>query len=174
MLRWLQESKLGKEESSQDNNHGIAYDELCLALALFVDNKEISNSILINFPEKRLEKQIHSDGSLRGERKRTKSYYYSVYNLTHIVDICIMAHNNGIHLLKEISTLINRCVEYLYSFVNHQDSYPYKEIGDWKPIENSLLIEIDRLKSLAKLENVNLKISIPEVSYFGASINYTK
>lgn len=174
MLQWLRTSRLGTNESKQPNNHSTAYDVLCLALASFCGNECVSDTIISEYAEKRLYTQINEQGVLIGETWRTRSYMYSIQNLSHIVDFCIMTQNLKMPILESNFEIINRCATYLSSFIENQNAYPYKEIGNWSTLEEELKIEIDRLNRLMTASRLSNNRSPYKVNYFNASAKYSK
>lgn len=100
---WMQTSEQGQEESRQANNHSTAYDAQMIAFALYGDRKDIAAKIARDVPIKRIFTQIAPDGSQEHELRRTLSYGYSQYNLTHLLDIMQMAKNAGIDMGETVS-----------------------------------------------------------------------
>ncbi len=93
LLDWLLTSEQGREEASMANNHSIAYDSqaIAIAIAMYVGRKDVARDIINKIPGERIFKQIAPDGTQPLEMNRTLSYHYSQYNLTHLIDIFLMA-----------------------------------------------------------------------------------
>lgn len=98
MLQWMLTSAQGVEEGRQKNNHAVAYDAQAIALALYSGKPDVARRIISDFPSKRIFTQIDPDGKQPHEMQRTLSYHYSQYNLTHFIDIFIMAHKLGMSI----------------------------------------------------------------------------
>jgi len=147
---WLTTADLGIRESKQKNNHSIAYDVLLLDISLFTDNQQRADSIVSKFKDKRLSTLIMEDGSQPGEQRRTRSYYYSYYNLIHVVDFCKMLQSLNVNYYAENKTNIDQAFKYLLSFSENREQYPYKEIGNWENIVTGLKVECGRLNQLAE------------------------
>lgn len=147
---WLTTDDLGIRESKQKNNHATAYDVLLLDISLFTNNQQRADSITSKFKSKRLATLIMEDGSQPGEQHRTRSYYYSYYNLTHIVDFCKILQSIGTNYYAENKTRIDQAFKYLLSFSENRKQYPYKEIGNWENIVKGLKMECCRLNQLAE------------------------
>lgn len=147
---WLTTDDLGIRESKQKNNHATAYDVLLLDISLFTSNQQRVNYIVSKFKSKRLSTLIMEDGSQPGEQRRTRSYYYSYYNLIHIVDFCKILQSVGVNYYAEHKTYIDQAFKYLLSFSENREQYPYKEIGNWENIVKGLKMECGRLNQLAK------------------------
>lgn len=146
--RWLATSPNGLKESRGKNNHAIAYDLQLLAVSLFIEDKATAKRITDNFSEMRLEAQIKRDGSQPQELKRTSAFHYSVYNLEHIVDFCIIQESLGEHYYLKRREKINAAFKYLWQFVGHKESFQYKELKDWRKMENYLRAQTARLGRL--------------------------
>src|SRR5579862_9442634 len=97
-LDWLQTSKIGMGEENATNNHGTFYDTQAAAIAVFVGKTELAREIITEAREKRIAKQIEPDGKMPRELQRTKSFGYSVFNLTALIDLSSIAQNLGIDL----------------------------------------------------------------------------
>lgn len=174
MLLWLQTSELGIKEGKQPNNHGMAYDVLCLALASFSKDKVACESIIAQYGEKRLNAQIDEQGVLTGETRRTRAYMYSIINFSRIVDFCIMSRNIGTSVYESNSIKILKCAKYLSSFIGHKEKFPYKEMGNWSYFDNELKLELDRLYRFSLTTKNPLSQSQYKVNYMSSSAKYAK
>ena len=145
---WCDTSSLGRKEKAAQNNHGIALDVTMLNMALFANYKECVDKICKDFLDERLKKQISSDGSMPKEAVRATSYNYHIYNLTHIIDYCIIMESLNKHFYRKNRKIIDRAIDYLLRYVGKQEYWPYKEISNWSKHENELLFQICRLNRL--------------------------
>src|SRR6185369_9018188 len=57
-LRWMQESKNGKEEAAAKNNHGTYYDVQVVSFALFVGQDSLARTIVETAKQKRIALQV--------------------------------------------------------------------------------------------------------------------
>lgn len=96
---WLTTSPQALEESRQANNHSTAYDELLGAVALYSADRELAEKVIGGVGPRRVSNQIMPDGTQPHELWRTLAFGYSQYNLTHLIDILMMAHNARVNLL---------------------------------------------------------------------------
>ena len=93
-LDWMQTSKNGIDEMDTKNNHGAWYDVQRLSMALFIDNKELAQKIVISAAE-RLDKQMDNDGKFPKEMERTISLHYTVFVMEAFFTIAQMAEKTG-------------------------------------------------------------------------------
>lgn len=141
-LNWLTTSEMGLEEKDTKNNHSIAYDALCIRIALFVNNLDLANTILSEFPQKRLYPQIEPDGSQPQELRRTLALHYTLYNLDHMLDICQMSGKQGKTLYftqSEDGRSIGKAIDFIAYYTGKpQSEFPYQQIHSWEPEQNGL------------------------------------
>ncbi|MBP0904420.1 alginate lyase family protein [Mariniflexile gromovii] len=88
-LTWLTDSELGITENNQDNNHASWYKYQVAALALHLGNHSLAKAT-VEAGQESLDKQLDFEGKQIHELERTRSFFYSCYNLealTHIASI---------------------------------------------------------------------------------------
>lgn len=127
LLKWLLTHPQAIEESYQKNNHATAYDVQVAAYALYTGNKKVFNDIVDNFPKRRIATQIMPDGKQPYELRRTLAFGYSLYNLTHIIDLMLMIKHQGVDFRQY-------CVSGEHSFFKAMDflaPYMGKSVSDW-------------------------------------------
>lgn len=150
---WLLTSESGKGEYAAKNNHGIAYDVQTVVYARFAGRDEVARELIETFAERRLERQIEADGKQPRELARTTAFGYSTYNLTHMLDMCVAARTMGIDLYDAADGAIDRAIGYLIPFLGNQEQFPYKQIKDWRGVEQNFaqqLLRASRLKENAE------------------------
>lgn len=135
---WMMESDLGQQEAKATNNHGSTYDITLFVLCQYTGQDDVCDEIVDNFAERRINPQILPDGKQPEELKRTKAYNYSVYNLQHMVDFCIILRNLGNDYINGEGQRIKTAIDYLDQFVGHREDFPYQEIGDWEQQERNV------------------------------------
>lgn len=135
---WMQTSEIGLQEARATNNHGAAYDITLFVLCKYIGDEKKCEDIVANFAERRINPQIQPDGSQPEELRRTKAFNYSVYNLQHLVDFCIIQRNLGNDYINGDGSRIKAAIEYLDQFVGHRERFPYQEIGDWEAQERNV------------------------------------
>ncbi len=151
-LNWMLSSEIGQEENDAKNNHGTAFDIQLLRYALFVGNEKLAKDIIAEFPSKRLYSQIEPNGAQPLELARTTALGYSVFNLTHFLDICQMAQSLNIDLYNSSSNdgrSIRKAIEFLLPFMDKpQSEFPYQQIKDWDNVQNNLRWQLYRADKL--------------------------
>ena len=147
-LNWMLTSEIGNEERSAKNNHGTAYDVQVARYALFVGEKELAKNIIDEFPAKRLFKQIEPDGSQPLELARTTAFGYSVFNLTHFIDMSSIAKSLNIDIFNAVSPdgrSITKAIEFLLPYLGKpQSDFPYQQIRDWEKVQTEFCWALKR------------------------------
>lgn len=136
---WMLESETGRQQNLLDNNLGVARDVVLCAIALYAGDRETAETLAVDFGSKRLEVQIMPDGTQPKELTRTRAFFYSTYNLQHILDFCVMLQRAGLgNYNANHRECISSAMNYLKQFSGHQDAWPHQEIGDWQGTERLL------------------------------------
>ena len=142
-LEWMLTSEIAQQEFNAKNNHGTAYDVQVTRYALFVGKDEIAKRFITEFPERRIFTQVEPDGSQPLELARTTALGYSIFNITHFLDMCCIAKSLNIDLFNSTSTdgrNISKAIHYLSNFAGKSESeFPYKQIKDWDSKQKELI-----------------------------------
>lgn len=135
LLDWMLTSPQGKEEAACENNHGTAYDAQIVAFALYAGRSKVAREVLHALPAKRIFRQIESDGRQLHELTRTLAFHYSQYNLTHFIDLLLMADKAGVDLKHAVSAdgrSVYKGMDFLAQYAGKDVSaWPYKQIHGW-------------------------------------------
>jgi hypothetical protein len=154
-LDWLLTSDIAIDERDAKNNHGLAYDVQAARVALFAGRRDVAEKIVAGFPAKRLFAQIEPDGRQPLELARTNALGYSVFNLTHMLDMCYLARALGTDLWKASSPDgrgIAKAIDYLARFAGKKaDAFPYQQLKNWDKTQEDLLFEMFRADKLCNL-----------------------
>jgi len=170
-LSWLQNSEIGKKERKEQGNIPLSTDVLMVYLAKFCGDKALEDEIVNSFASYRLSEQIKEDGSQPIELTRANAYTYSVYNLTHIVDFCIMMESSGTKYYKKNRKIINSAFGYLYKYVGRTKEFPYSQLS-WTNDERSLMTQMLRLKRLRPKKNRAFSFSTLEPIDYYSKLEY--
>lgn len=135
LLDWMLVSPQGKEEAACENNHSTAYDAQIVAFALYAGRDKVAREVLQTLPEKRIFRQIEPDGRQPHELTRTLAFHYSQYNLTHFIDLLLMAEKAGVDLKHAASSdgrTIYKGMDFLAQYAGKDVSaWPYRQIHGW-------------------------------------------
>lgn len=145
---WMLTSEQGIEEGNATNNHGVAYDAQIIAYSLFCGDKERAAKLIESIPEKRIFKQVEPDGRMPRELRRTLGFHYSQYNLTHFIDIMLMAKKIGKHIDNAESSdgrNFYKAMDFLASYMGKEvEQWPYKQISGWKESQQNFCRDLYR------------------------------
>ena len=134
-LFWLIESDLGKKEAAMENNHGTWYDVQVAYFALYVGEIEIAKNILEKFPEKRIARQIESDGRQPLELERTRSFNYSVMNLEGFFIAAQLGEKIGLDIWNfstDAGRSIRDALDFLIPYATQQKKWKHQQITNWE------------------------------------------
>jgi hypothetical protein len=135
-LRWMLESKHGRDERAAKNNHGTYYDVQVASYALFLGKREFAKRVVEEARAKRIAAQIEPDGKQPLELARTRAWSYSVGNLDGLVTLAELGERLGVDLWNyktQDGRGIRRALEYLYPFAVGEQEWPHQQLGEWPP-----------------------------------------
>ena len=126
-FEWLTSSELALQEAASKNNHGSYYDLQALYFALYAGKKAQAQQIAQNFYQKRVLKQIQTDGSMPEEMTRTRPLFYSIYNLNALFLVAHLAEKVGEDLWKtnDPSSRLRTALDYLVPYTDPDKSWPH-------------------------------------------------
>lgn len=135
LVDWLQDSRVGKDERAAKNNHGVAYDVQLARYALFAGKEEVTRQVVNEFAEKRIFKQIEPDGKQPYELVRTIAFSYTIFNISHMLDMCQIAKKIGVDLFQAESQdgrSIEKAIDFFIPYMGKtREEWPYKQIKEW-------------------------------------------
>jgi hypothetical protein len=158
-LRWMLESKNGRDEAAAKNNHGTYYDVQVVSFALFLGKKDLARSVLETAKSKRIAVQIEPDGRQPLELERTRAWGYSVGNLDGLMQLAQLAETLGIdlwHYETRDGRSIRKALDFLTAFAFGEKKWPYQQLGEWPP--QQLFPLIRRASSHYDLHSLSTKL----------------
>lgn len=88
-LNWLTKSELGIKGSKQENNHGPWYKFQVASLVLYLGDNSLAKTT-IELAQKSLDEMLNSEGGQTHELARSRSYFYSCFNLQALTNIAVL------------------------------------------------------------------------------------
>jgi len=128
---WITNHQYGIDESDAENNHGTWYDVQTCAIAIFLSKEDYAKKILEEGRHKRIDVQIESDGKQPLELARTKSWSYSLMNLSAFMHLAVLGEFIGVDLWNYQSPSggsIRKALDYLLPYSLNHDNWEYKQI----------------------------------------------
>ena len=148
-LDWILTSEQGRQESQMANNHSTAYDAQAIAIALYTGRHDVARRIIGEVPAKRTFTQIEPDGMQPHEMWRTLSFGYSQYNLTHFIDIFMMARKAGMKIddaTDPDGRNFYKALDLMASYLGRPaDTWPGKQISGWDEKQQPLARDLWRV-----------------------------
>jgi hypothetical protein len=133
-LHWLTRSDNGLDEKRAGNNHTSWWTAQVAAVSSFVENRAEMQAAFNYYRDHVFPTQIRADGSAPREESRTRSLWYSAFNLEAFVTVCRIAQVQGVDLWSvraksgaTISTVIN----YLAPYLSDPRKWPKEQISDF-------------------------------------------
>ena len=126
---WMTTSKNGTDERDARNNHGTCWVMQVSAFADLIGDKTLLEYCRDRFKTVLVPNQIAVDGSFPEEKRRTKPYGYSLFNLDAMTTVCQILSKPNDNLWK-FETRDGRgvapAVAYLYPYIKDKKSWPLK------------------------------------------------
>lgn len=177
LLDWILTSEQGREEARQANNHSTAYDAQAIAIAMYVGRNDVARQIIEDVPAKRIFTQINPDGQQPHEMWRTLSYGYSQYNLTHLIDIFLMARKLGVRIDNATDAEgrnFYKALDYLASFLGKDKSeWPAKQISGWEEKQQAVARDLWRVYAFIDSTRTDYRDAYQAHRVFDPSADFT-
>ena len=130
-LDWLLSHENGIAERNAHNNHGSWMDAQLVRYALFCGDPDLALDILRDVPRRRIDAQIAPNGAQPFELERTRSFGYSIFNLTALVTLARLGAPLGVDLWNYTSPSggsIRKAADFLRPYVDAAVEWPFAEI----------------------------------------------
>ena len=96
---------------------------------------KVAQEVINAIPQRRIFTQIEPDGRQPHELRRTLAFGYSQFNLSHFIDIFLMAQKIGISIDNATSTdgrNFYKAMDFLAPYVGKDvKDWPYQQISEW-------------------------------------------
>jgi hypothetical protein len=137
-LHWLRTSRLGRSELTSYNNHGTWYDVQVVTYSLFTGDDDQARRFLEG-EKRRIDLQFFPDGEMPFEQHRTRSYWYSLFNLNAMTQLADLAPRVGVDLWNyraHDGSSLRAAYAYLIPFAVGEQKWIHQEIGGFsaKPL----------------------------------------
>ena len=130
-INWMMTSRNGREEQRQGNNHSTWWAVQMAGFAGFTGQSAIQDSIWRYSISYLLENQIAVDGSFPLEEARTRSYDYSLFNMTAFTMLFRMASLSGTDLWQQVNSNgagLQKSLRYMLPYVKDPDTWSKEQI----------------------------------------------
>jgi hypothetical protein len=135
-LKWMLESKNGRDEAASKNNHGTFYDVQVVSYALFTGNQGLAVRVLQEAKQKRIAVQVEPDGRQPLELERTRSWSYSIMNLEGLMQLALLGRQAGVDLWNFQSSDgrgIRKALDFLVPVALGERKWSDQQLGELQP-----------------------------------------
>lgn len=157
-FEWLTTNEMALEEAASKNNHGSFYDVQVMYFSLYSGNREAATQLARNFVQRRIFSQIKPDGSMPEEMARTRSLFYSIYNLHAMFLVAHLAKKVDVDVWKadDEESRLRIGLDYLVPYTNPKKPWPHPTIREADRIE---MLPILQMADRAYLDRNYLKVA---------------
>lgn len=134
-LTWLVESPYGRDEAQNGNNHETWYDVQVASLAIYTGRTDLARRT-IERARGRIARQIQPDGRQPRELERTRSWDYSVFNLTAFFNLAAIGERLGVDLWRYRTPdgrSLRQALDFMVPFAAGGRRWPEAQITTWRP-----------------------------------------
>jgi hypothetical protein len=146
-LDWLEESRLGRDESTRGNNQETWYDVQVAALAIYTGQDEVARATLRR-AQVDIGDEFERDGRQPRELERARSWDYSIFDLTAFLQLAALGERVGVDLWNYQAPnggSLRKGVDFLVPFATGEKSWPFKQIT---PLRRSALHPVLRMAAV--------------------------
>ncbi len=133
-LRWLTTSQNALEEKVSGNNHASWWTAQTAAVATFVGDKLTEEMAFKYYRERIFPRQVLANGSAPREEARTRSLWYSAFNLEAFTMTCRIAEVRGVNLWNvkaKGGATIAKVIDYLQPYFADPRTWRKQQISDF-------------------------------------------
>jgi hypothetical protein len=134
-LHWLTHSKTGDDEKNSGNNHASWYIAQTAAVANYVGDNAAQQAAFTFYKDNIFPKQIARDGSAPREEARTRSRWYSAFNLEAYANVCRIAQMQGVDLWSlqtRSGASLSTVIDYLAPYLTDPRKWQKEQIVDFQ------------------------------------------
>ena len=131
-VTWLNTSEKGLAEKHYFNNHANWWNTQVAAYCAFIGNEALLKECFEKYRNDILVNQVDEKGVFIDEVTRTRSYSYTIYNMTACAIICEVAYYRGIDLwnyVAENGHSLRKCVEFFTPYYENLFLWSYEQIS---------------------------------------------
>jgi hypothetical protein len=133
-LTWLEENRLGREEATRGNNQETWYEVQVISLALYTGQPDVARATLRR-SRTAIGKEFEPDGSQPRELARTRSWDYSIFDLTAFLRVAALGNQVGVDLWNyetKDGRSLRKGLGFLVPFATGEKRWPYKQITPFR------------------------------------------
>lgn len=156
---WLNTSEKGLEEKNYFNNHSNWWNSQTAAFCAFTGNDGLLYECFEKYKNDILVNQVDENGIFTDEIKRTRSYSYTLFNMTACAVICEIAYHRGIDLWSYETPDgkgIKKCIEFFLPFYENLFLWEHKQINMKECLGECLPMHLAAMRySDERIEKIN-------------------
>lgn len=146
-VTWLRENRLGREEATRGNNQETWYEVQVISLAIYTGQSDVAGTTLRR-SQAAIGKEFEPDGSQPRELARTRSWDYSIFDLTAFLRVAALGDRVGVDLWNYKTAdgrSLRKGVDFLVPFATGEKRWPFKQIT---PLRRSALHPVLRMAAV--------------------------
>jgi Alginate lyase len=135
-VKWMHDSKNGKDEEAATNNHGCWFDVQYTAFNLFLGRPEEARQTVESAKAHRVAQQIQPDGTLPRELARTKSFGYCTFCLSALTELADLGRRVDVDLWgfkTKDGRSIAAAINWMLPYVTGQERWKHQQIAKFSP-----------------------------------------
>jgi hypothetical protein len=133
-LHWLTHSKNGLDEKRAGNNHASWWTAQVAAVSSFIENRAELTVAFDYYRDHIFPRQIETNGSAPREESRTRSLWYSAFNLEAFTTICRIGQTHGVDLWSvraKNGATIGTVIDYLEPYLTDPRKWQKEQISEY-------------------------------------------